>query len=207
MRSKIHYRYTGMQLLFHLLCNLCWWEQHFWDINTLRDWCEEAQWWMTLLEEVISPLFKIAPWKFSFLAQLCNPISGGFGPKKRLKASTSRALWDLCVQGHKSYLLVELLPWFPIQQSFGTGSPVHQPECRRVVPAGLCHSPWGIPPNRRSFPAPTETSGSPKHVGIEKCFQRVWKKDAFVWLASHRPSSCTWLKSLSWVFLVFVLRL
>lgn len=25
---------------------ICKWEQHLWDINTLQDWCEEAQWWM-----------------------------------------------------------------------------------------------------------------------------------------------------------------
>lgn len=42
-----------------------------------------------------------------------------------------------------------------------------------------------FPPSRRIFPALTGTSGSFQHVGIAKCFQQVWKSDAFVWLEAH----------------------
>lgn len=39
---------------------ICRWEQQFWDINTLWDWCEEAQWWMAS-HKIIHPPFKITP--------------------------------------------------------------------------------------------------------------------------------------------------
>lgn len=71
---------------------------------------------MTSPKEMTHPLFRITPLKFEFLAQLCKPIFGDFSPTQRLKASSSRALWDLCVQGHESCFLVALFLWFPMQQ-------------------------------------------------------------------------------------------
>lgn len=76
---------------------------------------------------------------------------------------------------------------------FGTGSPVHYSGHRRIIPTGLCTLQGEFLPSRRLFPAPTGSSGSPQSVGTGKCFQQVWKSDAFVWLAARwHPSAHGW---------------
>lgn len=57
MRNNVHYKCKGMQLHFHLLGNLCWWRQHFGDVNTLRDWSEECK-MGGINKETICLLFK-----------------------------------------------------------------------------------------------------------------------------------------------------
>lgn len=144
-------------------------------------------------KEVIRPLFRITPLRFLFLAQLCKPIFGGLSPPQRLKASSSRALRDLCVEGHESCLLVELLLWFPVQQLWHrfTSSSARAKQGHSYRSVSLLTG--DSLPQKELF-APPESSGCPTQVGVEKCFQRVWKRDAFIWLALHWHSSCTWLR-------------
>lgn len=68
MRNNVHYKCKGMQLHFHLLGNLCWWRQHFGDVNTLRDWSEECK-MGGINKETICLLFKNSLFFFFFLPQ------------------------------------------------------------------------------------------------------------------------------------------
>lgn len=130
---------------FSTFCAICVGGKHISEILILRDWCEEVQWWMASPKEMIRPLFKITPQKFSILAQLCNRIFGGFSPQQRLKASTTAELFEIFVfRGRNPTSCESAFSGFRYN-SFGTGSPVHQPRHRRVTPTGLYHSPRGIP--------------------------------------------------------------
>lgn len=155
---------------FSTFCAICVGGKHISEI--LRD--SDFGFWISDTERLMCWGALNRGWKLpleqSFLRSLCS--GAGILPPARVPSLVSGTI--ALAQAHQF-------------TSQGTGG----------SPLQVCITPHGeFHPSRRSFPAPTETSGSCRHVGIEKCFQQVWKRHAFEWLAPHQRSSCTWLKSL-----------
>lgn len=131
---------------------------------------------------------------FSYNSVL-QPYFWWLQPPTEPESFCSRALWGLCTQGHKSYLLWEGHLRFQLQKLWhrftGSGH-------RRIIPTGLCHFPEGIPSQQKDLSCTHWNPREPPECRYGEMLSASMKKWCFCVACSTLTPFCTWLR---WVVL------